>query len=103
MDNTTDYNIDDETIKKVDLKPSDVPLNAHIAPDARIFSYPGLPDVYIMESDLYGNAMPQGSCFLAFKGTYGFVGQHMTIEALKNSSKEEVWQIISTHTGKNDQ
>ena len=103
MNNTTAFNIDDETIQKVGLTPSDVPLNAQVAPDARIFSYPDLPDVYIMESDLYGNPMPQGSCFLAFKGKYGFVGQHMTIEVLRKSNKETIKQLISANAGSSDE
>lgn len=103
MADQTVFNIDNETIQKVGLKPSDAPINAQIAPNARIFAYPNLPEVYIMESDLYGNPMPKGSCFLAFKGKYGFVGQHMTVDALKKSSVEDIKALISTNVGgKND-
>ena len=39
-----------------------------------------------MESDLYGHTMPKDSCFLAFHGTHGLVGKHLTVEVLKNAS-----------------
>jgi hypothetical protein len=54
-------------------------INAHIAPDARIFEYPGLDNVYIMEGDLYGNTMPDGSCFPASLGNHGLIGRHLKI------------------------
>lgn len=92
------FNIDAETIRKVGLVKSDAPINAQTASDARIFSYPGLKEVYIMESDLYGNPMPKGSCFLAYKGNYGFVGQHLLIETLKNSKPDDITALISTQT-----
>ena len=71
-----DFNIDDETISKIGLILSDKPINAQIAPNARVFEYPHLDNVFIMESDLYGNTMPKNSCFLAFYGTHGLIGKH---------------------------
>ena len=68
MESSKDHNIDDDTIRKVGLRPSDQLINAQIAPDARVFEYPHLENVFIMESDLYGNRMPKDSCFLAFSG-----------------------------------
>ena len=57
MKNTKHFNIDDETISELGLVLSDKDINAQIAPDARIFEYPGLDNVFVMESDLYGNTM----------------------------------------------
>jgi hypothetical protein len=83
-------NIDAETIKVVGLRLTDKPINAETALSARIFKYPQLENVYIMESDLYGNTMPKDSCFLAFNGQHGLIGKHLKVETLKHSS---IWQI----------
>ncbi len=72
--NNNDFNIDEETIHKVGLRLSDKHINAQIAPNARIFEYPYLDNVFVMESDLYGNRMPKNSCFLVFSGTHGLIG-----------------------------
>lgn len=93
----TKYNIDDETIRNLGLEPSDVPINASIAPEARVFRYPQLVDVFIMESDLYGNTMPENSCFLAFYGSHGLIGKHLKIETLKNSSIQQIREMIAAH------
>lgn len=92
------YNIDDETISKLQLRPSDKPINANIAGNARVFEYPGLENVFVMESDLYGNVMPQGSCFLAFYGRHGLIGQHLHIETLKNASVEDIKKIVESNS-----
>ena len=60
MVDNNEFSIDEGTISKIGLRLSDKPINANIAPDARIFEYPGLEDVFVMESDLYGNKMPEG-------------------------------------------
>ena len=86
MKHTNEVNIDEETIQKAGLRETDKPVNAELAPAARVFEFPGLEDVFIMESDLYGNAMPKGSCFLAFYGRSGLMGQHLKVETLKNCS-----------------
>ena len=91
------YNIDDETISNLGLEPTDAPINASIAPHARVFRYPQLVDVFIMESDLYGNTMPENSCFLAFYGNHGLIGKHLKMETLKNSSIHEIRELIATH------
>jgi len=90
------FNIDDETINKKGLRRSDKPINAQIAPDARVFEYPGLDNVFIMESDLYGNTMPEGSCFLAFYGSHGLIGRHLNIETLKNASTEDIKTMVES-------
>jgi hypothetical protein len=53
MVNTDDFNIDEETISKLGLLLSVKHINAQTATNARVFEYPHLLDVFIMESDLY--------------------------------------------------
>lgn len=53
-----------------------------------------------MESDLYGNQMPEGSCFLAFDGRTGLMGKHIRIETLLQSTKEDIEKIVNdNHEG----
>jgi hypothetical protein len=98
MLNNTELNIDDETVNKIGLRLSDKSINAQIAPDARVFEYPGLDNVFIMESDLYGNTMPEGSCFLAFYGNHGLIGKHLKIETLKNASIEDIKAMVESNS-----
>jgi hypothetical protein len=98
MINATEFNIDEETIRQVGLIQTDKPINAQIATEARVFRYPELEDVFIMESDLYGNKMPKNSCFLAFYGKHGLLGKHLTIDLLKKSTIEEIKAITSAHS-----
>jgi hypothetical protein len=93
-----DNNIDDTTIQKLGLRISDKPINAQKAQGSRIFVYPHLENVFVMESDLYGNEMPKNSCFLAFNGRNGLIGKHLTIEVLANSSVAEIRQIVENNT-----
>lgn len=90
-------NIDEETIRKAGLKLSDKDINAQIAPNARVFEYPQLENVFIMESDLYGNPMPEGSCFLAFTGKNGLVGKHLKIETLLNAGPNDIKNIVESN------
>ena len=94
MNNRNDCNIDDETIRKAGLRISMKPINAQITPNSRIFEYPHLEDVFIMESDLYGNRMPKNSCFLVFNGKHGLIGKHLAIKTLRNSSVADIRQIV---------
>lgn len=96
MINREKLNIDDETISKKGLRLSDKSINAQIAPDARVFEYPGLDNVFIMESDLYGNTMPEGSCFLAIYGNRGLIGRHLNIETLKHASIEDIKTMVES-------
>src|SRR5689334_1766717 len=96
MQNNKESNIDDETVNKKGLRLSDKSINAQIAPDARVFEYPGLDNVFIMESDLYGNIMPKNSCFLAFYGNHGLIGRHLKIETLKNASIDDIKAMIES-------
>ena len=97
MGNTVHFNIDDATIDKICLRLSDKEINAQIAPNARIFEYPGLENVYVMESDLYGNIMPAGSCFLASLGNHGLMGRHLKIETLRHASKKEIKAMLESY------
>jgi hypothetical protein len=91
-------NIDDITIKHIGLRISETPINAQIAQGSRVFEYPHLPNVFVMESDLYGNAMPAKSCFLAFNGQHGLIGKHLSVEALAKASVADIRHMVETNT-----
>ena len=94
------FNLDKDTIDKLGLYRSYTPVNAHLSPDARIYQFPNLDDVYVMESDLYGNTMPAGSCFLAFQGRNGLMGKHILIDTLRNSTLEDIQKMVfDNHDG----
>lgn len=97
MSDSTPFNLDQETIAQLGIRQSNKSVNAQIAPNARVFEYPGVENVYIMESDLYGNPMPEGSCFLAFEGRAGLMGKHIKIETLRNSSIEEIKKMVEAN------
>jgi hypothetical protein len=94
MIDRTDFNLDEETIRTTGLRLSDKHINAGTASDARVFEYPHLENVFIMESDLYGNTMPKDSCFLAFNGNHGLIGKHLTVKALRNASVEDIKNMV---------
>jgi hypothetical protein len=95
MVHTKHHNIDDETINKLGLRLSEKRINPDISSHARVFEYPHLPGVYIMESDLYGNTMPNDLCFLAFNGNHGLIGKHLKIETLKNLSIKDISIMVA--------
>ena len=94
MLNSSENNIDAETVKTLGLKLTNEPINAATALSARVFEYPHLENVYIMESDLYGNKMPKDSCFLAFNGQHGLIGKHLKVETLKHSTVVEIQHMV---------
>jgi hypothetical protein len=98
MKTTEHFNIDEETINKIGLRLSDKDINAQIAPNARVFEYPGLDNVFIMESDLYGNTMPEDSCFLAFYGSHGLIGKHLYLETLRNAGINDIKAMVESHS-----
>ncbi len=98
MRNDNGFNIDEETINKIGLRPSNKPVNTQTSCNARVFEYPNLENVFIMESDLYGNPMPKDSCFLAFFGTHGLIGTSLDIETLKNASVEDIEKMVQTNS-----
>ncbi|RYY01093.1 MAG: hypothetical protein EOO53_19765 [Gammaproteobacteria bacterium] len=97
MQSTDDVNIDQETISKIGLRLTDNTINAQTSPEARVFIYPFLEEVYVMESDLYGNKMPNGSCFLAFNGQHGLIGKHLKVEFLRNATLKEIKDMVQSN------
>ena len=97
MTGNTATNIDDATIAQLGLRRSAHTINAAITPDARVFEFPGLDNVFIMESDLYGNPMPQGSCFLAFGGQHGLIGKPIQIDRLKTCSHDDIKNLVEVN------
>ena len=97
MENTKEI-IDDLTIKQVGLILTDKPMNVHGAPDARIFKYPGLDNVYIMENDLYGNVMPAHCCFLAFQGKKGMIGKQLKIATLRSYTQKQIKSMVASNS-----
>ncbi|NTS42683.1 hypothetical protein HRG84_17420 [Flavisolibacter sp. BT320] len=94
------YTLDSETIAALGLVKSEKSINASVAPDARIFQFSNIENVYIMESDLYGNPMPEGTIFLVFEGRAGLLGKQISVERLRNSSEEEIRKIVEdNHNG----
>ena len=93
-----DHNLSDALITKLGLTISDQQVNAPLSPNARVFNYPHLEDVYVMESDLYGNPMPQGSCFLAFNGKHGMIGKHLKIETLIEKDVNEIRKMVEANS-----
>jgi hypothetical protein len=98
MNESNIYNIDEETIRQVGLRLTDNPISAQLAPNARVFEYPHLKDVFIMESDLYGNPMPEDTCFLAFQGRNGLIGKQLKVETLKKASMEEIKKMVELNS-----
>jgi hypothetical protein len=99
MSDTISYNIDEETISSLGLTITHKQVNAQSTPNARVFEYPDMEDVFIMENDLYGDTMPERSCFIAFNGRHGLVGRSLTIEQLKNLSVEEIKMLVASNSG----
>jgi hypothetical protein len=97
MSKIEETNFDAETINRIGLRLSDRAINAEIAPNARVFEYPHLKDVFVMESDLYGNTMPKDSCFLVFNGQHGLIGKHLKVETLKNASAADIKKIVDSN------
>ena len=95
MSDIISYNIDDETISKLGLIITTKEVNAPSTPHARVFEYPHLDDVFIMENDLYGTTMPEHSCFIAFNGRHGLVGKYLTIDELKSSTVEGLRKFVA--------
>ena len=90
-------NLKSSTITKMGLRLSDQKINAEISPDARVFEYPHLENVFIMENDLYGNVMPEDSCFLAFYGNHGLIGKHLNVDTLLHSSVADIKELVESH------
>ena len=94
-----EINLNRNTIDAIGLRLSDKKINADTTPDARIFEYPHLDNVFIMENDLYGNVMPKDSCFLAFYGNHGLIGKHLQVATLLNASVADIKNMVESNTG----
>ena len=94
MTDTINDNLDSKTVRDLGLRLSHKKLNAVITPDAKVFEYPYLDNVFIMENDLYGNVMPKDFCFLVFSGHHGLIGKQLSIETLKNSTADDIKKMI---------
>jgi hypothetical protein len=99
MSDIISYNIDEETISKLGLILTNKKINSDSTPHARVFEYPHLDNVFIMENDLYGSTMPEHSCFIAFNGRHGLVGKHLTIDELKKSTVENIRKLVVDNSG----
>jgi hypothetical protein len=94
MTDTINDNLDSKTVRDLGLRLSHKKLNAVISPDAKVFEYPYLDNVFIMENDLYGNVMPKDFCFIAFSGHHGLIGKDMSVETLKNSTVADIKKMV---------
>ncbi len=88
-------NLSDQLIKQLGLRPSGKTVNAPTASSDKVFAFLDVANVYLMESDLYGNKMPEGSLFLAFDTHSGLAGKHIRIETLHNSSVEDIRKMVA--------
>jgi hypothetical protein len=95
---TNDYNLDEETISNKGLYLSEKNSNAPQISNTRIFEFPHLENVFVMESDLYGNPIPKDLCFLAFYGKHGLIGKYLRIETLRRVSEEEIKDLVQRHS-----
>jgi len=98
MKSDTNFIIDEETISKIGLRITEKKINPPSAPDSRIFEYPYMENVFVMESDLYGNSMPHDSCFIVFYGKHGFIGTELDLETLKNASPEYIKELVKRNS-----
>ncbi|MEI6948350.1 hypothetical protein V9K67_14230 [Paraflavisolibacter sp. H34] len=94
LQSSTNFIIDEETIRKIGLRLTDKKISPPSNPNARIFEYPHMENVFVMESDLYGNSMPPDFCFIVFYGKHGFIGTEVDLETLKNASPEDIRQLV---------
>ena len=94
MKDIIEGNISSKTISDLGLRLSDKKLNAVISPNAKVFEYPYLDNVFIMENDFYGNVMPKDFCFLVFSGHHGLIGKDLSIETLKNSTVADIKNMV---------
>jgi hypothetical protein len=86
--------INEAIIYKLGLQLSNKLINASIAPNSRVFDCPYLENVFVLESDLYGNRMPDNSCFLAFYGIHGLIGKELNFDTLNSAGIEDIKSIV---------
>lgn len=90
-------NLSAAAIAQAGLIETDNTINASVNKESRVFKYPRLENVYIMESDLYGNPMPADSCYLAFTGRNGLMGKQITINLLTKTNVEGIKKIVASN------
>ena|SRR6476619_3871069 len=90
-------NISNKTIRDLGLRLSHRKINAVVSPNAKVFEFPYLDNVFIMENDLYGNVMPDDFCFLAFCGHHGLIGKDLSIETLKDASVADIKEMVESN------
>ena len=94
------FHLDEKTIAELGLYESAEPITAPAAPDARVFRFHNLENIYVMETDLYGNTMPEGTCFLAFHGRNGLMGKRLSLDTLRSNSIEDIRKFVDdNHSG----
>jgi hypothetical protein len=97
MKKDSEHLIDAEMVQALGLQLSPTPLTAEAPIAGRVYKYPQLENVYIMERDLYGNLMPEGSCFLAFNGHHGLMGKRLKLATLKRFNAEDIKKVVREH------
>jgi hypothetical protein len=96
MMNEAISHFDKELIHHLGLQPAAIPEGSQLTPNARVYAFPSLENVFVMESDFYGNPMPDGSYFLAFQGKRGLLGRHISVDELRNCSPDEIQKIVES-------
>jgi hypothetical protein len=93
MINEATYHIKQEIVNQIGLQPTDIPAGSQLATNARVYKFRDMEHVFVLESDLYGNPMPEGSCFLAVQGKHGLMGRRLRVEKLRTCSAEEIQKM----------
>ena len=96
MINEATYHLDQEIVNHIGLKPADIPAKSQLATNARVYRFPSMENVFVMESDLYGNPMPEGLCFLAVQGKHGLMGRPLRVEKLRTRSTADIQKMAQS-------
>ena len=99
MINEATYHVNEDIIINLGLQPTTIPISSPSTVGVRAYSVPTLEQVYIMENDLYGNPLPEGSCFLAVQGKHGLIGRSIREVKLRNYSAGEILNIVQKIQG----
>ena len=90
-------NISNKTISELGLRLSDKKVNAVVSPNAKVFEFPYLDNVFIMENDLYGNVMPDDFFFFSFCGHHGLIGKDLSVETLENATVADIKKMVESN------
>jgi|SRR6476620_4138960 len=94
MITTNNYTLDEEVVQFLALRLRLTPIEIDSTVTGRIFEYPHIPEVYILEDDLTGNRMPEGTCLLAFTDREKLEGVKLKIETLLISTPGDIKRLI---------